>query len=279
MRFSILTLDLALFPRQDQVLELELLARFIAENNVSCVCLQGCAQHRLSPLLAESDRIREDNAVTIVADQLSRLGLKYNYVWDWSRYGETHYEIGSAVLTQLPVLGSAARFVSQTEDRNDPGSRQAVAARLGVSPEVNIDVYSVDLSDGEETLSSQVGQLLLFVDESVDLFAPEPQPVTRRRGRPPRMLPSDKRSEPVRMVFLAGKLTHSAEGTVGRSLRAAGFGEGSQAVHLATDDSGPWADAVYLRPGLRPTDADRVFDGADGAVLGCRPGLLLAFEM
>lgn len=279
MRFSILTLDLALFPRQEQGAKLEPLARFIAENNISCVCLQGCAQHRLSPLLAESDRIRQDNAVTIIADQLRRLGLKYNYVWDWSHYGETYYEIGSAVLAQLPILGSAARFISPSEDRNDFRSQQVVAARLGVSPEVNIDVYSVDLSNGEEPLSSQVDQLLLFVDESSDLLAPEPQPVVRRRGRPPRMPPSDKRSEPVRMVYLAGKLADSPEGTIARSLRAAGFGEGSQAVPPATDDSGPWADAVYLRPGLRPTDAERIFSGAEGPVLGGRSGLLLGFEM
>ncbi|MEE8441132.1 MAG: hypothetical protein V3S41_05370 [Spirochaetia bacterium] len=276
MRFSILTLDLALFPGQGQAAELKPLARFIAENNVSCVCLQGCAQHRLSPLLVESDRIREDNAVTIVADQLGRLGLKYNYVWDWAHYGETYYESGSAVLTQLPILGSAARFVSEIEDRNNLFTRQIVAARLGVSPDVNIDVYSVALSGAGETLSKQVNRLLMFVGESPDLFVPKPQPAPRRRGRPPRALPSDKRSEPVRMVFLAGKFADLPEGRVADSLQPTGFGRGDAG---ATADAGPWADAVYLRPGLRPTDGERVFAGSDGPVLGGRSGLLLGFEV
>lgn len=278
MRFSILTMDLALFPGQDSGSELEPLARFIAENNVSCVCLQGCAQHRLSPLLADSDRIREDNAVTLVADQLGRLGLKYDYVWDWSHYGETYYESGSAVLSQLPILGSVVRFVSESKDRNDLLSRQIVAARLGVSPEVNIDVYSVDLSGGGETLSDQVDRLLLFVDESAELFIPKPLSVPRRRGRPPRSLPSDKRLEPVRMIFLAGKLADAPGGSVAHSLRPAGFSDASQAVVRDTDSVGH-EDAVYLRPGLRPTDRERVFGDANGPAFGGHSGLLLGFEV
>lgn len=275
MRFSILTLDLALFPGQDSGPKLEPLARFIAQNNVSCVCLQGCGQHRLSPLLAGSDRIREDNAVAIIADQLGRLGLKYDYAWDWSHYGQTDYESGSAVLTQLPILGSVTRFVSETEDRNDFQSRQIVAARLGVSPEINIDVYSVDFSGGGETLNNQVDRLLLFVSESTDLFVPKTQPVPRRRGRPPRVFPSNKRPEPVRMVFLAGNLADAPDGGIAKRLRPAGFGEGEVSA-AGTVDS---ADAVYLRPGLRATDGERVFAGADGSVLNGISGLLLGFEV
>ncbi len=276
MRFSILTLDLGLFPGRDSGPRLDPLARFIAENNISCVCLQGCGQHRRSPLLAGRDRIREDNVVTIVADQLGRLGLKYDYAWDWSHYGETDYESGSAVLTQLPILGSVTRFVSGSEDRNDIQSRQVVAARLGVSPEINIDVYSVDFSGAGETLSNQVDRLLLFVSESADLFVPKPQPVPRRRGRPPRVLPSNKRPEPVRMVFLAGNLADGPDGQIAKTLRPAGFGEGAVSAAAGAVSS---ADAVYLRPGLRPTDSERVFAGADGSVLDGHSGLLLGFEV
>jgi len=279
MRFSILTVNLARFHGKDSGPELEPLARFIAENNVSCVCLQDCAQDSLSPLLAESNRIREGNAVTIVADQLGRLGLKYDYVWDWSHYGATNVESGCAVLTQLPILGSATRFVSDSEDRNNLQTRQIVAARLGVSPEINIDVYSVDLSGDGDSLGSQVDRLLVFVDESAEEFVPKPQPVPRRRGRPPRTLPSDKRTEPVRMVFLAGKLADLAEGRIADSLRPTGFGEGSQTIGHATSGTDRFADAVYLRPGLRPTDAERVFAGADGPALGNHGGLLLGFEV
>ena len=278
MRFSILTLDLALLAGPHDPDALEPLSRLIAENNISCVCLQGCTQHREAPSQADAHRIREDNAVTVVAAQLGRFGLKYDYVWEWSHSGGTDDESGSAVLTQLPIIGSARRFVSRSDDRNGPHSRLVVAARLGISPEVNIDVYSVDLSGGEKPPGVPVEQLLGFVGDSPRLFVPEPEPKPRRPGRPPRASQADKRPEPVRMVFLAGSFVDSPDGASDQSIRSAGYSNGSQGIPAvpATGPSAarsPLVDAIYLRPGLRPTDAERVF--ADDR----RSGILLGFEV
>jgi endonuclease/exonuclease/phosphatase family metal-dependent hydrolase len=226
---------------------------------------------------------QEISQVAMLADQLNGLGLKYNHVTDWSQTDGPYPESGLAVLTQLPIIGSAARFVPNPDGLDQPQTRQVVAVRLGVSPEVNIDVYSVCLSSVGEGPDDQAAQLLQFVDDSAGMFVPEPEPAPRRRGRPPRVSPAAKRAEPVRMVFLAGCFADSPDREAERLFGAAGYSNGSREVPPAPTPTGGGqtgpasTDAVYLRPGLRPTDAARVF--TDGTLPGGRTGIFLGFEV
>ena len=271
MRFSILTADLGLLDRPESEVELEPFSQFIAENNVSCVCVQGCTRSRETPPYVE-------NAVSAIADQLGRFGLKYDRVWDAFGAPGAGPTCGCAILTQLPVLGRAARQVSPSNHHSEAGAGQVSAVRLGISPEVVIDVFSIHLSEATQN-ETQVAELLQFVAGSAATLAPQPDPGPRRRGRPPRVSQADRPTEPARMIFLAGNLSDSS-GTDGQII-GAGYTNGlAAAPDLLQREPAAAArsnrGAIYLRPGLRPTDALTVSITKGHAG---NHGRLLAFEV
>lgn len=254
MRFSILTLSSSglLFGAA----EVESVARDVAEHNVSCISLQRCAQPGDGRLIDGRAGIREGNGAQILAERLEAVGLRYTWIWDCPGPVSGAVETAPALLSQLPVIGTATRC--GPDSSNSGEAPRIVGARLGFSPQINIDVYSF------EAPAASPETILSFIEESPRLFDPPPQPRPRKRGRPPRLVPPQSRVEPVRMVFAAGSVAGSVE---------------SERTRSAFSDAGFAAlESIYLRPALRPTEVSPVMNGDDASGARVR-GFLLSFEV
>lgn len=283
MRFSLLTLNLHSYQEPESETKLKQTAELIARENVTTVCVQECCQRKDGELLSPGSPIRRDNAARVLADRLAEYGQKYDYVWDWSHYGFEHYEEGSAVISQLPILASTAGLVSEGSDPDDAhGSRKVVHARLAVSPEVVIDVYSVHLSDPGRGGAKQAKSLAEMVAETPEKLKEANPPRTSRRGHM-KLVPNAKLApEPVRLVFLAGDFNDTPDGPTIQWLTGSGFADSSTIARVAgsaTFEDGRWIDYVLMRPVLRPTAGRVVFDGSSEPRVSDHSGVLLEFEV
>jgi hypothetical protein len=161
MRFSILALETA---RSDSGMRrCHDLPRFVAEQNVTCICVSEC----------------EASCAVELETELAQLGLKYRH--------ESAGNGGPAILTQLPVLGSVVATDGCT-----------VGVRLGVSPQANIDVFTT--GQGYPVDADRAGASLAGLIESANYkFAQSRERAPRRRGRP--RVPAEPARPPVRLVF------------------------------------------------------------------------------
>jgi len=245
VQLSVLALNLRGAPPGSS--PVDSIVRFVGDENVSVVCING-------------------DVGFDVAERLNSLGLKYDTARVVSYRSVDQREMGSTVITQLPLLGSADRCISENRDPQAPGSLRALATRLGVSPGVNVDVFSYDA--GCEDQSHDLDRLLDFVEGSDADLAPPLVHVRRRRGRPPRDTHTQKWADPVRLVLLA--VTCTADGDAREDLAARGFAE------LTRSNDG--ACLVSLRPSLKPTrriDSIQSLDADDGV----RSSAFVAFEV
>lgn len=283
MRFSVLTLNLHTWQESDQLEKFDRIARYVAEENFTCLCLQACGQRSSSSFLHDSKTLRSDNAAYLLQSKLGAHGLKYSMVWGYSHDSFGSYEEGSAILTQLPILGNCARYVSETTDPADVQARNIVMARLAVSPNAVIDVYSVHLSPPEAGLEDQLVSLAEFVTETPDTLERMKPPAPKRRGPPPKRVPTEEPRVSTRLVCLAGDMNDVPEGAV-KALAARGFLEASSRARevqpdAGTFEDGSWIDYVFIRPALRPQAARVVFNGVDAPPVSDHYGVVVEFEV
>ena len=221
MRFSLLTLHLRSRQGPDEIDDLHRIARFIVDENISCVCLQECRQTpEADPV--DDGPLRSDNAGHLIRERLLSYGLKYQLVWARSHQRDDGQDEGSAILSQLPILGSCSRFASSSEDPADDQARNVIMARLAAAPNAAIDVYSVHLSPPEHGLAEQIGSLVRFVQETPEELEQMKPPPPKRRGPPRRRGPGDEVPITTRLICLAGDFNAAPDGEV-RSLPEAGY--------------------------------------------------------
>ncbi len=281
MRFSLLTLNLHTWQEADQLEKLDRVAQFVVEENITCLCLQECAQSREAEELDEA--LRADNAGHLIRERLERYGLKYSMTWECSHYGFERYEEGSAVLSQLPFLGSCSQYVSETEDREIVQSRKVVMARLAVGPNTVIDVYSVHLSPPGAGFETQVDSLVGFVASTPDLLEQMKPPRPKRRGPPRKRAAPQPSPIATRLVCLAGDFNETPEGGIG-ALGGHGYLEASAGARetqpgTGTTRDGRWIDYVFVKPALRPQSTSIVFHGGDRPPVSDHYGLVVEFEV
>lgn len=283
MRFSVLTMNLHGWEKPDRLAKLDRTVRFIAEANVSCVCLQECGQSESASMVDEVARLREDNTALIIRSRLEQYGLKYSMAWDPSHHGCASVEEGSVVLTQLPVLGQCSRHVSQDEDPENPQSRSVVMARLAAAPNSVIDVYSASLSPPEDGFEDQLRSLLTFIDETPAALDAMRPPAPKRRGPPRKRAPIQESQVMTRLICVAGDF-HVEPGPALRALVQNNYLEASAAAREvaprgASFEDGRWLDYVYVKPALRPQAARVVLNGEDAPPVSDHYGVLVEFEV
>ena len=287
MRFSVLTLNARDLPdgKQAGSESLEGVARYIAEHNVSCVCLQDCEQAATAPVVDAESGVSADNLAYRLSARLNTLGLKYEMVWSGSPPPEGGNPIGCAILGQLPILATS-RAGGVPGASSDPPAC-AVAARLAVAPGILIDAYTASIDAKTDGGAEYVARLRDFVSRSgADLARRSVLP--RRRGRPPRSALTQAPPEPVRIVLLAGDMPDDPNSPVTQALLADGFADASRLAgptsansrkaDTVTPDYG-WAAHVYIRPGIKPTDVSPALADDARTHRSQRCGLLLGFEV
>jgi len=283
MRFSLLTLNLETWRDAGQTAAIDRIARYAAEENLSCICLQGCEQQSTSAFVEDSDALRADNAAYLVQSRLGAYGLKYSMVWGYAHDDRDGLETGSAVLTQLPILGTCSRYVSERDDPEDEESRNVVMARLAVAPNAVIDVYSVHLGSPAAGLEGQLGVLTRFVEETPDILEQLKPPPPKRRGPPRKRVPVEEPPVSTRLICIAGDMNEEPGGLV-KSLAGGGFLEASAAAReggpeTGTRTDGRWTDYVYVKPALRPQAARVILSGSDSPPVSSHYGVVVEFEV
>ena len=282
MRFSLLTLNLRARPEPDRIDKLYRIARYIVEENISCVCLQECRQAPDAELVDDGP-LRADNTGYLMRQRLVAYGLKYEIVWAFSHRDSEGHEEGSAILTQLPILGSCSRYVSSSEDADDDQSRNVIMARLAAAPNAAIDVYSVHLSPPEHGLAQQIESLVNFVQGTPEVLEQMKPPPPKRRGPPRRRVPGDEAPITTRLICVAGDFNEGPEGEI-RSLPQKGYLEASSIARQArpgtgTFRDGRWIDYVFIKPALRPQSARIVFNGDDRNAVSDHHGIVVELEI
>ncbi|MFP4114336.1 MAG: endonuclease/exonuclease/phosphatase family protein [Spirochaetota bacterium] len=283
MRFSVLTLNLHTWQEDDQLDKFDRIVRYVAEENITSLCLQACAQRRDAPLIHGSDSIRTDNAATIIRSKLQEQGLKYEMVWDFSHRSFGEYDEGSAILTQLPILGGCSRFVSAGDDPESVQSRMVVMTRLAVAPNSVIDLYSVHLSPPEHGLSDQIDSLLGFVEETPQILESMKPPPPRRRGAPRKRVVPEEPVVSTRLVCLAGDLNAEPD-DVAKTFASRNYLEASSSARNGDSSTGTfidgrWIDYVFIRPALRPQNARVVFSSEDAPRVSDHHAVAVEFEV
>lgn len=283
MHFSLLSLNLHTYQEADQDTKFDRIAELITQHNVTCLCLQECAQNRDAELLEPGGLVRADNAAQIIVEKLNRLGQKFDYVWDWAHYGFGSYEEGVAVVSQLPILVTNSTYISQSTDVEDAdGARKAIHARLAMSTDMVIDVYSAHLSDPAAGGTDQAMALSRFVSSTPDLIREAAPPKPKRRGHMKLMSNEQIQPDPVRIIFVAGDFNDTPDGPTVAALTDAGFADPSSSIRdggAATFEDGRWIDYVFMKPMLRPTAGLVAFDGTEQPRVSDHAGVVLAFEV
>ncbi len=282
MRFSLLTLNLHTWQEADQLDKLDRIAQFVVKENVTCICLQECAQSRDADLLDEGP-LRADNTGHLLRERLVAYGLKYSMTWDCSHYGFERYEEGSAVLSQLPLLGSCSQYVSDSEVLESTHSRRVVMARQAVGPATVIDVYSVHFSPPADGLEAQIDALVGFVDATPKVLEQMKPPPPKRRGPPRKRAVTEDPTALTRLVCLAGSFNVTPDEQIPR-LKERGYLEASAVARdtragTGTVGDGRWVDYVFVKPAVRPQSASVVFHGGDQPRVSDHYGLVAEFEV
>jgi len=283
MRFSLLTLNLETWRGSGQTATLDRIARYAAQENLTCICLQGCEQQSTSAFVEESEALRVDNAGYLIQSRLGAYGLKYSMVWGYAHDDRAGLETGSAILTQLPILGTCSKYVSEHDDPEDEASRNVVMVRLAVAPNAVIDAYSVHLGPAEAGLERQLGALTRFVEETPDMLEQLKPPPPKRRGPPRKRVPVEEPPVSTRLICIAGDMNEEPGGLV-KSLTGGGFLEASATAREASPETGTrtdgrWTDYVYVKPALRPQAARVVLSGPDSPPVSDHYGVVVEFEV
>ena len=214
MQFSILAASLEGVSSVDQRVS-SLLSRFVAEHNISCASIRR-------PCQSDSAPDERADIVSLVKQELGGLGLKYSCA------GPNSSDAGSCgacvLLAQLPTLGTI--------------SKPIVAARLAISPDVSVDVYS--LCAGEMAPD----EVPRFIEESVFAFERQWEHDHRRRS-PGRPFTHGGTPKPdTRMIAVSAHFVPPGNQDLDRAMVDGQF--------VAVPFEAELVDRIYLKPAIRP---------------------------
>lgn len=158
---TLMTLNLHTYQETNADTKLDFVVEVIAALQPDLVAFQECAQSRNAPVILthRGVSIRDDNMAWMITQRLlARHALPYDYFWDWSHYGFSDYEEGSAVLVSPRHLirEAGSTWVSQSQSVNDPlNARKVVYARVATEAFGTLALVSAHLSWGDEQLAQE----------------------------------------------------------------------------------------------------------------------------
>lgn len=272
MRISLVSCNVSALDPGANDDSLRAFARFVAEENISCVLLQFCRQSTSAARLSEETQVREGNPGAALQQRLSECGVRFELHWCGVRSSGTE-ETGCAVLSQLPVL-------EYTPDRRDTvvTSSRAMVVRIALGVHTVLDAYTVCFDPDEKSHDLGIAQLLSFVDETPELLAAQRPPRPKRRG-PVRNRPVQEEHPVETRVIAVGATTGGDGAAIRNQLAASNYADLTTAIREidphATTDGSHFADFIFLKPAIRAQSAGLVFTGEDAPRLGDRSAVVV----
>jgi len=102
-------------------------------------------------------------------------GITYEYFWDWSHYGWSIWEEGSAILSPHKIVRTESRYISGSSSKGFWKSRNVVSADIEIPDFGIINAYSIHMGwwdDEHEPFKRQFDNLLQWQSEqTVDYTA------------------------------------------------------------------------------------------------------------
>lgn len=131
---KILTLNCHSWQEENQLDKIKYLAEIIYEKNYDIISLQEVSQHRESKIIY--DNIRKDNFALLLVEEIKKLGITYNFIWDFSHYGYDVYEEGIALLSKQQFIESESIYISQSDSIENWKSRKIIGGSIDLNGEI-----------------------------------------------------------------------------------------------------------------------------------------------
>jgi len=164
---KLLTLNCHSWQEDNQLEKIKYLAETIYERGYDIVALQEVSQHRESQIIYGN--IRKDNFALLLVEELKKLGIDYNFTWDFSHYGYDIYEEGVALLSKRSFIDIQSFYISQSESVENWKSRKIVGGSVDFKGEI-YSFYSCHTGwwdDADEPFRYQ-GENLLEISKNTD---------------------------------------------------------------------------------------------------------------
>ncbi len=150
---AVLTLNLHTYQETDPRTKLNYVAQLIAEGNIDMIAFQECAQHMSSNVVTNIGgvNIKDGNMALYIVDLLqTNYSQPYDFYWNWSHYGWTVWEEGSAVIcrTNFALLEYERKYISTSTSTTSIDSRTAIFGRIAHPMLGEFNLFSTHVSWG-----------------------------------------------------------------------------------------------------------------------------------
>lgn len=172
----VLTLNLHCYQEDNQLEKFKLIAKAIYENSIDVILFQEAAQHKDSVVIKTLNgiKIKSDNAIELIKNELMLLGVDYEFLWDWSHYGWEVWEEGLGILSKHPIVLQSSNYITSSSSQEFWLSRKALEVNIDVNGAVInfVNVHAGFWNDNEESYQAQLENLLkLNQQDTPVLFA------------------------------------------------------------------------------------------------------------
>lgn len=167
---KLLTLNCHSWQEKNQLEKIEYLAKVIFEENYEVIALQEVNQLIEDKILY--DDIREGNFIDVLCKELKKLGVKYNYRWDYHHVGHNVFHEGTGILFKGELEESLGEFIGKSRDTEFWKTRKFTMISKVVGDSI-IDFYSCHLGwwkDRDNPFQEQADELIDFANKRGNIY-------------------------------------------------------------------------------------------------------------
>ncbi|WP_293721209.1 endonuclease/exonuclease/phosphatase family protein [uncultured Cetobacterium sp.] len=162
---KLLTLNCHSWQEENQIEKMKYLAEVIVQEGYDIIALQEVNQ-LIADKIVYSD-VRESNFAYILCEELKKIGVIYNFVWDYHHIGYDVFHEGTGILFKGEIEEHISDFIGTSKDTNFWKSRKFTMISQSIGEEI-VDFYSCHLgwwNDSDNSFEKQVDDLLKFANE------------------------------------------------------------------------------------------------------------------
>jgi len=164
----VLTLNLHTYQETNQLDKLNIIADFIANNDIDFVAFQECAQNKSANVV--SDILKTDNMALLICQRIKNEHNKdYNFVWNWSHHGWEVWEEGVAIMSKHKILETDNKYISTKNNIYDIESRKIIFASFKILDNKIINIFSTHTNwrntEVDDEQNNQIENIKIMVSQ------------------------------------------------------------------------------------------------------------------